>query len=108
MYNISNNLNYVHKYMVIIRYQDIVIPFKTKGGVLKNYKGYFINNIVKETAKELGMTQKELAIHIGVSADTVSKWSRGVIQTPKWTLKMFELLKIEREFILIKKILLKK
>lgn len=57
-----------------------------------------MSNIVKETAKELGMTQKQLAEHIGVSEETVSKWSRGVVETPKWALKMFELLKNELKY----------
>ena len=57
-----------------------------------------MKNIVKQTAKELGMTQKQLAEYIGVSEETVSKWSRGVIETPKWALKMFELLKNEQKY----------
>ena len=32
-------------------------------------------NIVKETAKALGMTQKELAEELGVSKPTVERWS---------------------------------
>ena len=56
-----------------------------------------MSNKIKETAKELGMTQKQLAQHIGVSEDTVSNWSRGVVDTPKWALKMFELLKNEQK-----------
>lgn len=61
-------------------------------------------NIVKKTAKELGMTQKELAAHINVSEDTLGKWARGVIDTPKWAIKMFELLKIEKKFNTLKQI----
>ncbi len=61
-------------------------------------------NIVKETAKELGMTQKQLAEYIGVHEDTVSKWSRGAIDTPAWALKMFELLKTEKKFNTLKQI----
>lgn len=57
-----------------------------------------MGNIVKETAKELGMTQKQLAVYIGVSEDTVSKWSRGAVETPKWALKMFDLLKTEKKY----------
>lgn len=63
------------------------------------------NNIVKDTAKELGMTQKELAAYIKVSEDTLGKWARGVVDTPEWAVKMFELLKTEREFNVIKKII---
>lgn len=61
-------------------------------------------NIVKETAKELGMTQKQLSEYIGVHEDTVSKWSRGVVDTPAWALKMFELLKTEKKFNTLKQI----
>jgi len=57
-----------------------------------------MGNIVKETAKELGMTQKQLAEYIGVSEETVSKWSRGAVETPKWALKMFDLLMIEKKY----------
>ncbi len=61
-------------------------------------------NIVKSTAKELGMTQKELAKYIGVHEETVSKWSRGLVETPKWAIKMFELLKIEKKFNTLKQL----
>ncbi len=63
-----------------------------------------MRNIVKETAKKLGMTQKELAEYIGVHEDTMSKWSRGKIDVPKWAIKMFQLLKIEKKFNTIKQI----
>ena len=62
-------------------------------------------NIVKDTAKELGMTQKELAAYIRVSEDTLGKWARGVVNTPDWAVKMFELLKTERDFNKIKEII---
>ena len=62
-------------------------------------------NIVKQTAKELGLTQKELAEYIGVHEDTMSKWSRGKIETPKWAVKMFELLKTEKKYNTIKQII---
>lgn len=61
-------------------------------------------NIVKSTAKRLGITQKELADHIGVAENTVSQWARGIIDTPKWALKMFELLEIERKYNTAKRI----
>jgi transcriptional regulator with XRE-family HTH domain len=59
-------------------------------------------NIVKQTCKELGITQKQLAEILGVAEDTVSKWSRGIIDTPKIALKTFELLKVERKYNTIK------
>ena len=62
-------------------------------------------NIVKQTAKELGMTQKELAEYMGVGENTIGNWSRGVIDTPEWAIKMFELLKTEKKFNTIKRII---
>ncbi len=64
-----------------------------------------MSNKIKETAKELGMTQKQLAEYIGVSEDTVSKWSRGAVDTPKWAIKMFDLLITEQKFNNIKQII---
>lgn len=49
-------------------------------------------NIVKATCKKLGITQKQLAEDMGVAENTVSQWSRGVIDTPKWAINMFELM----------------
>jgi len=62
-------------------------------------------NIVKETAKALGMTQKELAERIGVNKDTVGNWARGAVETPKWAKKLFELLIIEQKFNTIKRLI---
>jgi len=64
-----------------------------------------MNNIVKETAKELGMTQKELAKNIGVHEETVSKWSRGVVDVPEWAIRIFSLLKTEQKFNTIKQLI---
>ncbi|MDR0666913.1 MAG: helix-turn-helix transcriptional regulator [Campylobacteraceae bacterium] len=62
-----------------------------------------IDNIVKQTCKELGITQKELAERIGVAENTVSQWSRGVSPLPQWAVKTFELLKIETKYNTIKR-----
>ena len=62
-------------------------------------------NVVKETARALGMTQKQLSAKMGVTEDTVSNWSRGKIGTPKWALEMFKLLKKEKQFDTIKRII---
>ncbi len=52
-----------------------------------------MSNIVKETAKELGMTQKELAERMGVSESTLRKWSAEDGTVPESTLVTLELLK---------------
>jgi DNA-binding XRE family transcriptional regulator len=62
-------------------------------------------NIVKQTAKELGMTQKELAAHMGVAENTIGNWARGIVDTPEWAIKMFDLLKTEKKFNTIKHII---
>lgn len=51
-----------------------------------------MSNIVKETAKELGMTQKELAEAIGAAEATVRNWSAGK-EIPLWAIKSMELLR---------------
>lgn len=61
-------------------------------------------NVIKATAKKLGMTQKELADEIGVAENTMSQWARGIIDTPKWAIKMFELLEIEKKYNTAKRI----
>ncbi len=52
-------------------------------------------NIVKETAKALGITQKELAERIGVSDGTIRNWSAGK-KIPRWAGKSMVLL-LEQE-----------
>ncbi len=43
-------------------------------------------NIVKETAKELGMTQKQLAEELGIAEQTVRNWAtKG--EAPEWAVK---------------------
>jgi len=55
-------------------------------------------NIVKDTAKALGMSQKELAVEIGVSENTTSSWNNGKSEIPKWALKLFEFMKNEQKY----------
>ncbi len=55
-------------------------------------------NIIKQTCKELGITQKELAEEIRVGENTVGQWARGKVETPKWAIKMFDLLKTEKKY----------
>jgi len=53
------------------------------------------DNIVKKTAKELRMTQKQLAETIGIAEQTVRNWaSKG--ETPQWAINsMNNLLEIK-------------
>lgn len=55
-------------------------------------------NIVKKVCKELNITQKELAETMGVSENTIGGWAREITETPKWAIKHFELLKIEKKY----------
>jgi transcriptional regulator with XRE-family HTH domain len=64
-----------------------------------------IENIIKQTCKELEVTQKRLAEIMEVSEQTISQWARGVIPTPRWAIKMFGLLKIERDYNRLKSLL---
>ena len=55
-------------------------------------------NIIKKTAKELGLTQKELAERLKTSEVSLSRWAKGQTEIPEWALEMFELLKIEKKY----------
>ena len=48
-------------------------------------------NIVKQTCKELGVTQKELSERLGVSDGTVRKWASQT-EPPEWGIKFLNLL----------------
>lgn len=48
-------------------------------------------NIVKQTAKDLGLTQKELADAIGAAEATVRNWSAGK-EIPEWAMKSMNML----------------
>ena len=48
-------------------------------------------NIVKQTCKELGITQKELAERLGTHLNTVQKWSSSN-ELPSNAIKSIELL----------------
>jgi DNA-binding transcriptional regulator YiaG len=54
-------------------------------------------NEVKRICADLGITQKRLAEIMEVSEASVTDWARGRTPTPKWAIKMFSLLKKERQ-----------
>lgn len=56
-----------------------------------------MSNLIKDTCKQLGITQKELACQIGVHEMTMSRWSRGVEKAPDWALKLFDLMQKQAE-----------
>ena len=53
-------------------------------------------NIVKQTCKELGITQKELAERLGVNDGTIRKWSSQT-EPPEWGVKFLQLLLQNKE-----------
>jgi len=57
-----------------------------------------MSNKIKEIAKELGMTQKQIAEYIGVHENTISAWARGTVEIPPMAIKLFELLKVEKKY----------
>jgi transcriptional regulator with XRE-family HTH domain len=59
---------------------------------------------LKREIRKLGMTQKEFAKNIGVAENTVSQWVRGVIDTPRWTIRIVELLHKEKRYEEAKKL----
>jgi transcriptional regulator with XRE-family HTH domain len=55
-------------------------------------------NIIKQTCKELGINQKELAENSGISANTLSRWNKNPNEIPKYGIRMLELLVKEMEY----------
>ncbi|MDR1614402.1 MAG: helix-turn-helix transcriptional regulator [Campylobacteraceae bacterium] len=50
-----------------------------------------VNNIVKKTCKELGITQKELAARIGIAEVTINKWASDPSNITPQGIKSLEL-----------------
>jgi transcriptional regulator with XRE-family HTH domain len=69
-----------------------VLKFYKKGFEMKKEE-----SLVKRTAKELGITQKELAEELGVAYRTVNAWNNGSTEIPEMAKRMFGLLKMKRE-----------
>lgn len=59
-------------------------------------------NIIKQTCKKLGITQKKLAEEIGVAENTVGTWARGVVEIPASMKKLMELMIIEKKYNQVK------
>jgi len=55
-------------------------------------------NIIKQTCKELGITQKALAEEMGVSQTTMTSWAKPETDVPQWAIKMLELMKNEMKY----------
>jgi DNA-binding transcriptional regulator YiaG len=55
-------------------------------------------NPIEQICEDLGVNQKKLAEIIGVSKNSLSNWKNGKQQIPFWATKIFELLRIEKEF----------
>jgi DNA-binding XRE family transcriptional regulator len=55
-------------------------------------------SLVKRTAKELGITQKELAERIGVDSKTIYNWENKKTEMPKMAIKLFDLMILENEY----------
>lgn len=51
-----------------------------------------MSNLIKDTCKALGITQKELAEKMGVHEVTVNNWARGSKDVPEWAVKFIVLL----------------
>jgi transcriptional regulator with XRE-family HTH domain len=60
-------------------------------------------NLVKQTCKELGITQKELAEMMGVSRQSINNWANNRTTPPKIFSRLLELLQIEQKYLIIQK-----
>jgi DNA-binding transcriptional regulator YiaG len=54
-------------------------------------------NPIEEICEDLGINQKKLAEMMGITPNSLSNWKSGKQKIPSWSLKMFELFKIQKE-----------
>jgi DNA-binding transcriptional regulator YiaG len=54
-------------------------------------------NLVKKTCRELGITQKELAVYFGVTPKAVSDWATRRIKLPKNFELITELIRYKKD-----------
>ncbi|PAF50147.1 hypothetical protein BKH43_05935 [Helicobacter sp. 13S00401-1] len=73
---------------------------KVSNSMRKTIEGYLNQDLnkVKDICNKLDCTQEELALNIGVDKSSISEWSRGTRATPKWALRIFELLLVEKDY----------
>ncbi len=48
---------------------------------------------IKRLRKEMGLTQQELAVKLGIGVTTVSRWERGTTRPSRMALKLLEIAK---------------
>ena len=59
-------------------------------------------NLVKKTCRELGINQRELSEKTGVTEKAISNWANNKNNIPNSFVKTLELLKSEKELLMIK------
>jgi len=56
------------------------------------------NNLIKKTCKDLGITQKELAIYFGVTPKAVSNWATNKHKIPNNFNLLIDLIKTKTKY----------
>jgi transcriptional regulator with XRE-family HTH domain len=62
-------------------------------------------NLVKKTCKELGITQKELAVYFGVTPKAVSDWAKERYNLPKNFKIITDLIKTKKEYDVLRNVI---